>query len=173
MKGKVEPVTEVRNATERFVAECVSVGRDQWMFRPEQTSWSMSHIAEHVALGNGNLYRVLVKPLLNGPPLTRTTDVTDDEIPYLFYRGEEPPNIAAPSGSWTDQNKATTLVKESSTLIAEWAAGVAVDLRKLGASHPAFGLMDGVQWLLFAAAHMERHRAQLVGLKRHPGFPTG
>ena len=35
--------------------------------------------------------------------------------------------------------------------------------------HPVFGLMDGLQWVLFAAAHTERHRAQLIGLiKRYP-----
>jgi hypothetical protein len=26
--------------------------------------------------------------------------------------------------------------------------------------------MDGIQWLLFVTAHTERHRAQLIGLKR-------
>jgi hypothetical protein len=32
----------------------------------------------------------------------------------------------------------------------------------VGAPHPAFGLLDGEQWLLFASAHLERHRAQLL-----------
>jgi hypothetical protein len=50
--------------------------------------------------------------------------------------------------------------------------GVRVDLRGVAVPHPVFGLLDGVQWLFFAAAHTERHRAQLIGLKRHCNFPA-
>jgi hypothetical protein len=49
--------------------------------------------------------------------------------------------------------------------IEQWAAeNVGRDLRAIGTPHPVFGLLDGVQWLLFAGAHTERHRAQLIGL---------
>ena len=30
-------------------------------------------------------------------------DVDDEEIPYLVYRGDEPPHVAAPTGTWTDR----------------------------------------------------------------------
>jgi len=30
-------------------------------------------------------------------------DVDDEEIPYLFYRGDEPPHVAAPTGTWIDR----------------------------------------------------------------------
>ncbi len=41
----------------------------------------------------------------------------------------------------------------------------------LNATKP-FGVMDGVQWLLFAGAHTERHRRQLLGFERRADFPS-
>lgn len=172
MNAPMGAIRDIRRAADRFIAEAEAETLDQWLFRPEPSAWSMAHIAEHVALANGNLHAVLAKGLLNDHVLTRSTDVLDDEIPYLFYRGDEPPNLATPSGQWIDLPKALESVRKSSMLILEWVDSVSFDLRKVGVPHPMFGLMDGVQWLLFAAAHMERHRAQLIGLKRHDGFPV-
>lgn len=172
MKGQREAVTEIREAAERFVAELVVATDEQWRFRPEPDVWSMSHVAEHVAKANDNLGRVLTRRLLDSPMPARMGDVIDAEIPYLFYRGDEPPNLATPTGDWMDRDAACERVNESSLRILTWSESVTVDLRSVGVSHPAFGLMDGIQWLLFAAAHLERHRAQLVGLKQHPAFPN-
>jgi hypothetical protein len=34
------------------------------------------------------------------------------------------------------------------------------------APHPTFGLLDGCQWLLYLAAHTERHLVQLARIAR-------
>ena len=169
MKDKHDAATAIREATERFVAECSSATDGQWSFCPAPGAWSMAHVAEHVAISNGNLHSVLSKRLLESPMQSRRADVLDVEIPYLFYRGDEPPNLATPSGTWTDRQRALDSVNGSSAKILEWTDAVARDLREVGVVHPVFGLMDGVQWLLFAAAHYERHRAQLIGLKSRAG----
>jgi hypothetical protein len=33
-------------------------------------------------------------------------------------------------------------------------------------AHPIFGLLDGVQWLLFAASHHDNHTRDLVELRQ-------
>src|SRR4029453_10105720 len=65
-----------------------------------------SQVAEHVAISNGNLHARLGRRLLGSPLDGRTPDVLDIEIPYLFYRGDEPPNVGKPSGAWTDPREA-------------------------------------------------------------------
>jgi hypothetical protein len=50
--------------------------------------------------------------------------------------------------------------------VIEWAGNTDLDLRSCGCVHPVFGLMDGVQWLLFLYAHTERHRGELLDLER-------
>jgi DinB family protein len=157
-------------ASDRFVGECAGIGAAQWRFRPGPDLWSMAHVTEHVGTSNGNILRLLTTRLLDHPLDGRTSDVLDVEIPYLFYRGDEPPTVAVPGGDWT-WTFACEALTTSARSILQWAAGVRTDLRTVAVPHPVFGLLDGVQWLLFAAAHTERHRAQLIGLKGHAAFP--
>jgi hypothetical protein len=159
-------------ASQRFLRSCVRATDGQWLFRPTATSWSMADVTEHVTISNRNIHRMLTRRLLDSPVSGRATDVLDLEIPYLFHRGEEPPDVAAPSGEGTDRQSAMESLRTSARSILDWADTVATDLRTVGVAHPAFGLLDGVQWLLFAAAHTERHRSQLIGLARHRNFPT-
>lgn len=44
---------------------------------------------------------------------------------------------------------------------------MAADLRAYGLLHPVFSVFDGVQWILFAAAHTDNHLPQLRGLRAH------
>ena len=163
-------VREIRDAAGRFLAECARASDAQWVFRPAPNSWSMAEVTEHVALSNRNVLGVLSGPLLDRP-LSGATGVVDAEIPYLFYRGEEPPNVAAPTGAWTDRSAAADAFQTSVRAVLDWAGESRADLRSFGLAHPAFGLLDGVQWLIFIAAHTERHRAQLLGIRGHRDFP--
>jgi hypothetical protein len=130
--------------------------------RPATHAWSVAHVAEHVAISNRGILAMLGRRVA-ASPLAAPTDVLDLEIPYLFYRGEEPPQVATPTGDWT-QPAALDALDASSRALLDWAEDCSLDLRAVGAPHPAFGLLDGIQWLLFAAAHMERHRAQVITL---------
>jgi len=47
----------------------------------------------------------------------------------------------------------------------DWYDSVDLDLRECALTHPAFGLFDGAQWLLFVAVHTRQHRGQLLDLK--------
>ena len=161
---------QLGSATDRFVGECAGISDEQWTFSPGPGLWSMAHVAEHLAISNRNILRRLTTQLFDSRLDGRTADVLDVEIPYLFYRGDEPPNVATPTGDWK-LGFATDALAVSARSILQWAAGEKADLRRYGVPHPVFGVLDGVQWLLFAAAHSERHRSQLIGLKRHRDFP--
>jgi uncharacterized damage-inducible protein DinB len=163
---------QIRHAAARFLAQCARASESQWVFRLGPAVWSMAQVTEHVAISNRNIHRMLTKRLLGSPIDGRATGVLDVEIPYLFYRGDEPPNVATPTGDWTDRKIAAEAFDESARALLEWAGAQDSELRAVGLEHPVFGLLDGVQWLLFAAAHMERHRAQLIGLAAHRGAPA-
>jgi hypothetical protein len=45
------------------------------------------------------------------------------------------------------------------------------DLRDHFFDHPAFGTLDGYQWLLLISAHSARHTAQIEEVKADPNFP--
>jgi len=157
----------IRGAALRLRADCARASAAQWNARPAPDAWSVAHVAEHVAISNRGILAALSKRVALTPLAGRATDVLDLEIPYLFYRGEEPPQVATPTGGWTQPAALDALDASSQTLL-DWAHECALDLRAVGAPHPAFGVLDGIQWLLFAAAHMERHRAQVIGLLTPP-----
>ncbi|HXK24606.1 MAG TPA: DinB family protein [Myxococcota bacterium] len=171
MSEKSAAIAGIRGAAERLRAECARASGAQWSARPAPDAWSVAHVAEHVAISNRGILATLGKRVTASPLAGRATDVLDLEIPYLFYRGEEPPQVATPTGDWT-QPAALDALDASSRALLDWAEDCALDLRAVGASHPAFGLLDGIQWLLFAAAHMERHRAQVLGLLAPPHAPA-
>ena len=132
----------------------------------------MAHVVEHVALSNRRMAKTLSKRLLDSPLGERVTDVVDAEIPFLFYRVEDAPELAPPSGTWIERDAALQTLETSAQTILIWASDTLASLRDVALAHPSFGLLDGIQWLLFAAAHMERHRAQLIALRRHPDWPS-
>ena len=45
------------------------------------------------------------------------------------------------------------------------------DLRDHFFDHPAFGPLDGYQWLLLISGHSARHTAQIGEVKADPNFP--
>jgi len=126
----------------------------------------MGDVAEHVTIANRGILARLSKTIEGSPIRGRAPGVIDDEIPYLFYRGDEPPNVATPTGAWTSWKEVQPTFLESATALRSWVEATTLDLRAYGVPHPVFGLLDGMQWILFAAAHTERHRAQLIGLGR-------
>lgn len=163
MLTKPDALQSLRDATNRFVAQCGSEPK-AWGYRPHARAWSIGDIAEHVALANQGIARRLSQSLLANP-LSHAPAVADAEIPYLFYRSEEPPNIAPPTRTWNVLPDVERKFRESLIPIFTWADGVDADLRAYGVAHPIFGVLDGMQWLLFATAHTERHRAQIIGLQ--------
>jgi hypothetical protein len=59
--------------------------------------------------------------------------VADDEIPYLFFTGDEPTGIATPTGEWTDLSAATIEFDARAQDIIDFAAQTDLDLRAYGA----------------------------------------
>lgn len=151
------------SASDRFAAQCESATAQEWAHRPSPSDWSMGDVAEHLTIANGNIAKRLstLSELGDGRPA-----VIDEEIPYLFYRGDEPPNVAAPTGTWSSWGEHFEAYRHSVQAMVSAAANVQRDLRMYGAPHPVFGMLDGVQWIMFAGSHTERHRSQLMGLLR-------
>jgi len=153
---------QIEEATERFVDELIGIEGQPWMAKPEPGQWSLSEVVEHVTIVNRNL----VARLDSLEPTDRRPDITDEEMPYLFYNAVEPPNVARPSGTWTDVDVAVDQLRASASALGAWADAATVDLRSHGLLHPVFGMLDGAQWLRFSAVHTWRHRSELRAVRR-------
>jgi hypothetical protein len=56
-------------------------------------------------------------------------------------------------------------------LTLEYLKSSTDDLRAHTMPHPAFGVLDGYQWLLFLPAHTERHALQIAEIQAHRDYP--
>ncbi len=150
----------LRSASVRLVDSFMTAPADAWGWSPSSGGWSISEVAEHVAISSGNILAGLEHRL---QPI-EAVSVTDDEIPYLFYRGDEPPDVGKPTGSWGDRVDAAAEMTSRAQALMDWVTASPLDLRTHGFAHPVFGQLDAVQWILFAGAHAMRHRSQILGL---------
>jgi hypothetical protein len=174
MEVAVLTSVEVREAVERaerrFVDVCVGATDKDWCFEPAgsgQDAWKMPEVVEHVTDANHGVLGLLRDVVVKSPRGDLRRDFDDDDMPYLFYGGAGPAGqgLAEPSGTVTDREESIAAFRASMRALLDWYDNVDVDLRECAAKHPAFGIFDGAQWLLFAAAHVQQHRGQLLDLR--------
>ena len=119
---------------------------------------------EHLAVANYLQARRMVA-LGNEPALDHPVAIYEDgEIPHLFERGGDGIGLAVPTGSWRDRETMIAGYRKSIETLTSAISGTSDEMRRKGAAHPIFGQFDGVQWVLFATAHNERHRSEFIAL---------
>jgi hypothetical protein len=125
----------------------------------------MADVVEHMAQAQGQILGALQAALARGSRPQPFSTVADEEVPFAFIRNGEAPG-SGPSAAPLSREEAIAQLCASAAAIAEWNAGVSLDLRTVGLTHPDYGSLDGVQWILLAVAHTEMHRSDLMLLKR-------
>ncbi|HSB54839.1 MAG TPA: DinB family protein [Gemmatimonadales bacterium] len=167
-------VQEITQTTDGFLKALDDVPEDRWNYTPSAEVWSVGQTAEHTAGVFRGIQRLLQKKLLDNPfPEGVRSPIGDEVIVQSMFNREKrynAPEFALPTGKWTSREPLVTEFVESRRLMLAWIDGVTEDLRAYFAPHPMIGTMDGVQWLLFAAAHTERHTRQIIEFRRSAGF---
>lgn len=152
-------------AMRRCALTFAEIPRDMWTMETRH-SGPIADIVEHMAISNGLFARRLDAVFAAPPGAQRYSEYEDDEIHHLFERADEPPGVAQPTGTWRDRDEALARFAESAAPLLAHRDRDDAEVRVRGAAHPLFGPMDALQWALFAAAHTERHRSQIIGLQR-------
>jgi uncharacterized damage-inducible protein DinB len=155
----------VERAERRFVDACTRATDDHWGFQPAgdgDRAWTISQVVEHVTGANERLLRVLGN-VVTSPRRNQALDFEDEDMPFIFYGGggPAPPGLKPPTGTRA-KDDSITAYRATAQAILDWYDAVDVDLRACASVHPAFGLFDGAQWLLFAAVHTQQHRGQIL-----------
>lgn len=80
------------------------------------------------------------------------------------------PPFSQPTGRWTPAGALAQFLERRAQTVAQLESNP--DLRRRLIDHPAFGPIDGYQWVLAVAAHSARHTAQILEVKAAPDFPA-
>jgi DinB family protein len=165
---------EINRTTEGFLKALDDVPADRWSYTSSPEVWSVGQTAEHTAWVFRSIQRLLAKKLFENPlGESQRSPSADEAIVQAMVNREHRypvPDFARPTGRWTSREPLVSDFVESRRQLLEWLDGVTLDLRAYGVPHVIIGTMDGVQWLLFAAAHTERHTRQILEFRQSQGF---
>ncbi|HXS94750.1 MAG TPA: DinB family protein [Candidatus Limnocylindrales bacterium] len=166
-------------AAEEAVAAAIAGLTDaQWHFKESPGRWSIAQCVEHMTIFNELVTGPVRVALSQAPPSTNPApdEVILERIPAREQRFSAPPT-AIPTGSANPADALARLRKAARGLIEYLEA--TPDARDHAIPSPPlkaisggqYELMDGYQWVLAAAGHMQRHTAQALEVKAHPAFP--
>jgi hypothetical protein len=135
-----------------------------WRRRPGD-AWSLAETIEHVVTTDRKTLTRLDRG--TAPLPAGASRFPDDQITEGMFHGvPAPPGIAEPAGVFATVADGLAALGDVRDGVAAHVRRAGEGLRGVAVAHPVFGLFDGVQWVLFLAAHTDNHRpdvARLVG----------
>jgi len=172
MIDAVDAVARFERSTLSFLDVLDGVSEEAWRIRPAGEDWSLAETVEHVVLSN-RAVRAALEQLLGTPLPPGSQRFDDAAISAIMFdgAGPAPPGLAEPKGRFATRAEGIAALVEIRNELVRWARETP-DLRSHGLPHPVFGVFDGVQWILFAAAHTDNHLPQLRALRAHARTPV-
>ncbi|HYL39428.1 MAG TPA: DinB family protein [Bryobacteraceae bacterium] len=149
---------------------------EQRSFRPAEDRWSAAECVEHITVvENFTLQRIqtiLQEPEQPHQPAGALSkdQLILDAVPVRATRVKGPPPVM-PAGRWPDFEELLRQFEAARERTLRFAAVTQADLRSRAFPHPFLGPLDCYQWLLFLAAHCERHVRQIEEVKSGAAFP--
>ena len=148
---------------EMLLASIAGLSQDEWCFKPDSECWSIAEIVEHLAVVE-TLVMALIPQVLTSEPITETIESND--LPMQTRVAGRRNRVQAaervrPTGQCLEEKELIAAFCAARDKTIAYTRSTQDDLRHHAGSHPTLGPMDGYQWLLFLAAHTERHIAQI------------
>ena len=149
----------------------------QWKFKPAPDVWSVAECAEHIALLEDRLF-AMIQRFANEPPasaedLAQVEGREDLLVRMVTSRRRKvtAPEEVCPANRWPTRDLLIAHFVESRERTIAHARSDGAELRMRIHPHFVLGPLSGYQWLLFQAAHSERHIQQMDEIKAHAGYP--
>jgi len=162
-------LAELEVSSQRFKAVVAAVPEDRWNLSTSPDIWAPAGVAEHIIVTDSVVARLLNSVL----PASEPRELTDDHrrlddliLSRVPDRSPGRPRIQAPEfvqpkGRFATREAALEAFWKGRGRLVEFVRTCEAPLRLQTAPHPVFGMIDGYQWILFTAAHTQRHCAQL------------
>lgn len=160
-----------------FLDVASSCSGPQWSWKPAADKWSLAEVAEHIALSEETLYQAVLKAT-QGPaePARRAEVKIKDEVILRVVpnrdRKVQAPEMLKPRSTFAGKEAAVDAFRKARDRNIAFVRETGAPLRDHFAPHPALGLLDAYQWLIFISAHSERHILQMKEVMATAGYPA-
>jgi hypothetical protein len=147
----------------------------QIKFKPAPDRWSVAETLEHIALPEDFLLHNITDTIMKARTGPAGRDAAKLDAMILAAvpdrsQKRQAPGPLVPTGRWTPAARLDHFQKSRAKTIAFLESKR--DLREHASDDNPFKQpMDAYDWLLFIAAHSERHTKQILEVKADPNFP--
>lgn len=147
----------------------------QWNFKSAPDRWSVAEVTEHIAAAEDFLMGMVTTQVMKAPARPAGEDIKaiDDmvvaKIPDRSQKRQAPEPLKPTNrfGSPAASLKHFTEARAQTEVFLKTHD----DLRDHAIDSPMGKKLDGYEWVLFVAAHSERHTKQINEVKADPNFP--
>lgn len=150
----------------RFRAATQGLTEAQWNHKPAPDKWSPADLAEHIALSEEVLPR-LARKALGEPGMPRDEAQVREQDAEIIdsmkddaWHGNASESIR-PKHTFPGGLAAAASFLERRARTMDYVRDTDEPLREHTFPHPAYGPLDGYQWLLMLAHHTDRHVRQI------------
>lgn len=161
---------------DQVVRESETLTEAQWNFKSAPGRWSVGEVVEHLALAESFMFdmqqKTVAGPAASADQRAATKGKDDTIIKGVPDRTKkfQAPEPLQPGARLGSRAEILAAFKERRAKTIAYASTTKDHLRSRVSDSP-LGPLDAYQWLLFAAAHSERHLAQLREVKADSNFP--
>ncbi len=178
-QGERDRAMSYLHATRKQFLDTVSpAAPEQWSFRPAPGAWSMAEIAEHLAVTEevvmDSIEKALAAPPVSAEKKAETAGKDDfvlRAVPSRSRKVQAPEPVQPTGNRWATRDALATEFKARRDRTLAFIEKTNRELRAHVAPHPALGPLDTYQWILFLAAHTERHLQQMQEVMSASGYP--
>ncbi|MEM7484548.1 MAG: DinB family protein [Bacteroidota bacterium] len=149
---------------------------EQLRFKPEEGAWSIAECVEHITISENAFGGLVQKTVAAGPnpSMKDSVKLTDEKLMGIIkdrsnkVKTSEP---FEPSGKFGSHEETVKAFIDKRNEHIEYVKTTEDDLRNSFNSDLPFGTVDGLQVIIFAAGHTERHVSQMEEIMEHESFP--
>jgi len=146
----------------------------QWNFKAGPDRWSIAQVMEHIAAAEDYIRgmvveKVMVAPAVPGRDLKKTDDAVVAMIPDRSKKAQAPEPLV-PTNRFGSADGSLKHFIESRTKTEDFLK-TTPGLRDHAVDSPLGSKLDGYEFVLFIAAHSERHTKQILEVKADPNYP--
>jgi len=170
-------LSELQESQKAFLNATAGLSEAQLNFKPGPDRWSVAECAEHITLAQDLVFGLVTDKVMKSPadPAKRETVKGKDEAVITMTPDRshkfKAPEVLVPTKKFGAPAETLKHFDAAHEKIVAYVKGTQDDLRDHFADHPAFGTLDGYQWILLTAEHTRRHTAQILEVKADAGFP--
>jgi DinB superfamily len=166
----------LQETRQAFLDSIAGLSEAQWTFRAGPDRWSIAEVAEHIAISETTLLRLVTDQIMKGPAVPRNPDAVSDEklLAALLDRTSkfQAPEMLKPANRWATRDALTKDFVAAREKTAAYVKTTTDDLHGHAGPHPVFKMLDGYQWVLLLSGHSARHTAQIQEVKTSAGYPA-